>query len=162
VTARRERGYNGTVYQGREFQQTDAGFSPTGCCDVLSLESVSDGDGPALVLAGIDCDVRETIGGLLDERDIPHESATRDADSAPVSAVRLFETVPVDGSPDTFSRERPAENVSNGTSTGQSAPIAQVAVYSTSWTDSTPPSPQTGQSGFLWTDISSKVMSSAS
>jgi len=83
--------YNGTVYQGREFQQTDAGFFSTECWYILSLEGVSGGEGPTLVLADIDRDIRETVEGLLDDRDLPHESATLDADGAPASAVRFFE-----------------------------------------------------------------------
>ncbi len=83
--------YNGTVYQGMEFQQTDAAFFSTECWYVLSLERVSEGEGPTLVLADIDRDIRDTVEELLDERDLPHESATRDADGAPASAVRFFE-----------------------------------------------------------------------
>lgn len=83
--------YDATVYQGREFQQTDAGFFSTECWYILSLEAVPGGEGPTLVLADIDRESRETIEGLLDERDLPHESATREVDGAPAPAVRFFE-----------------------------------------------------------------------
>lgn len=69
--------HEGTVYRGRELEQTDAGFFSHQCWYVLSLTPAADGDGPTLELAEIDPGVRRTVDRLRDSRN-PEESMARE------------------------------------------------------------------------------------
>lgn len=83
--------HDGTVYRGKEIQQTDAAFFSKELWMVLSLSPAagSNADGPMLRFPDLDPRVREFLDAALADREPNDEEVTATADELP-EAVRSF------------------------------------------------------------------------